>query len=264
MLLVSTTDWTSPAGQAELDHLSRGFGRLPGVAEVRSLSQPLGKPVPGFNASSGGIGGLFQHQRQIALDHYVSTLAAEVDGQDTAPVRHVTRVDLVLNSDPFDAASVDTMRMVQAWVQDELPRLTVLSDIKAEIFGVTANAHDLAQVTESDRLRVNMLILAGIFIILLALVRRPGFALYLLVTVLFSYFATLGATRLAGIFWTGSTQEQVDWRVPFFLFTILVAVGEDYNILLVTRALQSAKTTAPARACGVRWRAPAARSPPAA
>ena len=231
VLLVSTDDWTSPAGQEELDHLSRGFARLSGVAEVRSLVQPLGKPVPSFY---GSIGGLFQQQRQIALAHYVSKLPAK----DMAPTRHVTRVDLILHSDPFDPASIDTMRMVQSWVQDELPRLTVLSDIKAEIFGVTANAHDLALVTESDRLRVNMLILAGIFVILLVLVRRPGFALYLLATVLFSYFATLGATRLAGVLWTGHTLEQLDWRVPFFLFTILVAVGEDYNILLVTRALE--------------------------
>src|SRR5208283_4899185 len=77
-----------------------------------------------------------------------------------------------------------------------------------------------------------------IFLILLLLVRRPGFAAYLLVTVLLSYFATLGATRLAGVFWTGYMLDELDWRVPFFLFTILVAVGEDYNILLVTRALQ--------------------------
>jgi RND superfamily putative drug exporter len=33
----------------------------------------------------------------------------------------------------------------------------------------------------------------------------------------------------------------VEWRVPFFLFTILVAVGEDYNILMVTRVLQERK-----------------------
>jgi RND superfamily putative drug exporter len=34
---------------------------------------------------------------------------------------------------------------------------------------------------------------------------------------------------------------QVDWRVPFFLFTILVAVGEDYNILLISRAIEERK-----------------------
>jgi RND superfamily putative drug exporter len=37
----------------------------------------------------------------------------------------------------------------------------------------------------------------------------------------------------------------VEWRVPFFLFTILVAVGEDYNILMVTRALQEGKRHGP-------------------
>ncbi|HYV37024.1 MAG TPA: MMPL family transporter [Gemmataceae bacterium] len=228
VLLVSSTDWTSKTGQVELDHLSRGFASLPGVAEVRSLSQPLGKPM----SILGTAGSLFQQGRKDALAHYVSKLP----GDGTA--RHVTRIDLILDGDPFDAASTKTMSLVQSWLRDELPSLTVLSDLRTEIFGVTANSHDLAQVTESDRVRVNLLILAGIFIILLVLVRRPGFALYLLVTVLFSYFATLGATRLAGVLWTGHTLEQVDWRVPFFLFTILVAVGEDYNILLVTRALQ--------------------------
>src|SRR5204863_4134299 len=97
--------------------------------------------------------------------------------------RHVTRLDVVLTSDPFDAASIATMRMVETWAREQLPKLTILSDVNAEIFGVTANANDLAQITESDRLRVNVLILAGIFIILLVLVRKPGFALYLLVTV---------------------------------------------------------------------------------
>jgi RND superfamily putative drug exporter len=106
---------------------------------------------------------------------------------------------------------------------------------------VTVNACDLAEVTEADRARVNVLILAGIFVILMVLVRRPWLALYLLATVLFSYYATLGATMLAGTLWSGRPLEQVDWRVPFFLFTILVAVGEDYNILLVSRAVQERK-----------------------
>src|SRR5439155_10447481 len=100
---------------------------------------------------------------------------------------------------------------------------------------------DLAQVTESDRFRVNSLVLAAIFLILLLLVRRLWLAAYLLATVLASYYAALGGTVLAGTFWTGAPLPSVDWRVPFFLFTILVAVGEDYNILLISRALEERK-----------------------
>ena len=60
-------------------------------------------------------------------------------------------------------------------------------------------------------------------------------------TVLFSYYATLGATTLLATWWTGRPLGEVDWRVPFFLFTILVAVGEDYNILMVTRVIEERK-----------------------
>jgi RND superfamily putative drug exporter len=70
------------------------------------------------------------------------------------------------------------------------------------------------------------------------LVRRPWLAAYLLATVLFSYYATLGASAVAATLWAGRPLGLVDWRVPFFLFVILVAVGQDYNILLVMRLLQ--------------------------
>jgi RND superfamily putative drug exporter len=151
----------------------------------------------------------------------------------------VTRLDLVLRSDPFDNASLSTLGVVKAFLEYELPRGPLPpGGAQAEVYGVTVNSQDLAEVTEADRLRVNCCTLIGIFLILLWLVRRPGLAAYLLVTVLFSYFATMGATLLAGSCWSGRPLDQVDWRVPFFLFTILVAVGEDYNILLVTRILQ--------------------------
>src|SRR5207249_8548977 len=117
-------------------------------AEVRSLTQPLGKPVPGLLASRRGARGtdMFAQARLAALTHYV---AAAHDGGAT---RHVTRLDLILASDPFDAESAATMQLVQTWLREELPRLASVGDLRSDIFGVTANAHDLAEVTESDRL----------------------------------------------------------------------------------------------------------------
>ena len=92
---------------------------------------------------------------------------------------------------------------------------------------------------------MNWLALGGIFVILVVLVRRPWLAAYLLATVLVSYLAALGATALAGTLWTGRPLGEVDWRVPFFLFTILVAVGEDYNILIIDRMLKERKKHGP-------------------
>src|SRR5262249_15595062 len=165
--------------------------------------------------------------------HY---LAKHSEGPST---RYFTRLDVVLYTDPFDPCSVPALETIQTWLNDQLPGMTSgLGNVRAESYGVAVNAHDLALVTERDRKRINILVLGGIFVILLILVRRPVLAAYLLATVLLSYFATLGATALLAHFWHGRPLGEVDWRVPFFLFTILVAVGEDYNILLMTRAMQ--------------------------
>jgi RND superfamily putative drug exporter len=264
VLLESNTDWESPTGQSILSHLSQGFGYLGNVAEVRSLTQPLGNPVSELSDRLSALGqnrqtssdkgivlksmwrsvvqGLTDQINRAAGDFYLARLpGTKTDG----PPRFVTRLDVVPRSDPFDAESIKTLELIQLWLREELPKHPGAEQVRAECHGITVNARDLADVTESDRLRINTLVLAGIFLILLALVRRPWFALYLLATVLFSYYASLGATTLLAHWWNGRPLGLVDWRVPFFLFTILVAVGEDYNILLITRAVEELRRHGP-------------------
>jgi RND superfamily putative drug exporter len=179
-----------------------------------------------------------------AREHYVAEIAADGDGK--AGRRFVTRLDVVLKTDPFEPASAETLALIQTWLHDYLPTYRyVKGPVQAECCGITANGQDLAEVTEGDRRRVNCLVLAAILLILLVLVRRIWLALYLLVTVLASYYAALGATALASALWLGAPALSMDWRVPFFLFTILVAVGEDYNILLICRAIEERKRHGP-------------------
>jgi putative drug exporter of the RND superfamily len=254
VLLVSTTDWDSPQGREVVAHLSRGFARLENVAEVRSLTQPLGTPLaaeppkePPKPAKKSLFGGLLDKVQQTVADATHDEVnrsvhqfyLAQLPAQGKGPVKYVTRLDVVLRSDPFSRESIATLNVLQTWLRETLPASApAMRGIESECYGVTVNARDLAVVTEADRCRVNWLVLAGVFLILVVLVRRPGMAGYLLVSVLFSYWVTLGATALFWTWWMGRPLGELDWRVPFFLFTILVAVGEDYNILLMTRALK--------------------------
>src|SRR5207237_9231391 len=96
-----------------------------------------------------------------------------------------------------------------------------------------------------DRLRIEGLVLTGVFVILLLLLRRLLIPAYLLRSVLFSYYATLGATF--AVFWLLHPDgfAGIDWKVAIFLFTILIAVGEDYNIFLLTRVHEEQRRHGP-------------------
>ncbi len=247
VLLSAAADWDSPEGKALIGQVSAALGRLDNIAEVRSLTQPLGQPLPVFpeaGPSSGLLGNLMRVvHRQFGDTLTQATQAAHEFYLATVPApegtRHITRLDIILKTDAFDAASTATLEQIEAWLSDELPRCKApMGWVEAECFGQTVHSRDLAEITEHDRTRVNLFVVAGIFLILVVLLQRIWVAAYLLLTVLFSYYATLGATALLGSLWLGQPVGQMDWRVPFFLFTILVAVGEDYNILLVSRILQ--------------------------
>jgi RND superfamily putative drug exporter len=250
VLLTAPVEWNTPEGRQFITHVSQELGKIDNVAEVRSLVQPLGRtlPLPRTEPKTGGLlGGLMRglsrdvtnalsQASQTAREFYIGTLASEAGPQ------YVTRLDIIMRSDPFDTASTATLEDIEAWLARELPQSPIpMGWVSSDCYGVTVYSRDMAMITNSDRVRVNVLVMAGILIILVALIHYLWVAVYLLVTVLLSYFTTLGATALLGSYISGYPLGQMDWRVPFFLFTILAAVGEDYNILLVSRILQERK-----------------------
>jgi putative drug exporter of the RND superfamily len=252
VLLASRVDWDSPAGKEVIAQLSVGFGYLPNIAEVRSLTQPLGtlpttakrEPPPKkrdlknlLDRAKVNLGAAMDNLTFLAAEPYYLSRTED----DRGPL-YVTRLDIILNSDPFGPESIETLDLVDTWLGDLLPGQTAgFGEVKAETCGVTVHSRDLGNAVTRDRMRVNLLVTLGVLVILLLLVRKLWLAGYLLGTVMLSYLATLGLTALFTMWLTGRPFGVIEWRVPFFLFIILVAVGEDYNILLVSRILQERK-----------------------
>ena len=259
VFLESERSFDSEEGRNLIEHLSQGFLMLEHVAEVRAVTRPLGQAIPEVRPDytkkntgsflTTGLSslrqGIDQQVRKAASQHY----NAVIEPADDKPRRHVTRLEVVLDTDPFDPQSIPVLGRIQAWLGSELPvDARNFGAVRAETYGITVGADDLARVTESDRRRINILVLVAVLLILLALVRDILLASYLLASVVFSYLSTLGATMLLAHYGFHRPFGEVDWRVPLFLFVILVAVGEDYNILLISRMVQERKRNRPAEA----------------
>src|SRR6201999_259969 len=71
-----------------------------------------------------------------------------------------------------------------------------------------------------------------VLLIMIVLLRAIVAPLYLIASVLVSYFSALGLGVL--VFQVGLGQE-LHWSVPGLTFILLVAVGADYNLLLISR-----------------------------
>ena len=112
----------------------------------------------------------------------------------------------------------------------------------ASASGVTGQAaftYDVARLSNSD-LRTVIPIAIAVIAVLLALVMRSLIApLYLILSVVLSYFSALGLTVL--VFIKAAGQPGLTFILPFLLFMFLLALGEDYNILVMTRIREEAR-----------------------
>ena len=111
----------------------------------------------------------------------------------------------------------------------------------ASAYGVAGEApagYDVIQTSDADLLRVFP---AAILVIgfLLALVMRSLIApLYLIASVAISYLAAWGLSVL--LFQDAARAGGLFYGIPFLMFIFLLALGEDYNILVMTRIREEA------------------------
>jgi RND superfamily putative drug exporter len=198
-----------------------------GLHSIRSLSRPKGKP----ESSSTSIA-VRQAQKRHARDYFVSPSN-----------RSITRISLIPRNDPFARSSIAEFRHLRSQLPELLP--DSLRNARIWFVGNTSEISDLKDVTDRDQIRIDALVMLGVYIILVLLLRSPGICFYLMFTVLYSYFATLGFTFLVFKIAHGDAFTGLDWKVPMFLFTILIAVGEDYNIFLMARIQEEQKIHGP-------------------
>jgi RND superfamily putative drug exporter len=148
----------------------------------------------------------------------------------TARADGLSRVDVVLTVPPGSDAAEDAVGEIR----------DALSGLDGTFVGGTdAEAVDERASAGRDR-AVILPLIAGLVLLALVLLLRSVVAPILLVlTVLATYVAALGASWWVFVSVLGF--DALDVGVPLLAFLFLVALGVDYNIFLVTRAAEEAR-----------------------
>ena len=112
--------------------------------------------------------------------------------------------------------------------------------------GATAEMADMQALTQSDFHRVAPAALLAIAVIAFVLLRDVVLVVIMVASTIVGYLATLGLT-----FWVFTAvlgHPGMDWKVEVFLFVVMVAVGQDYNIFLASRLAQEGRRRRPREA----------------
>ena len=118
---------------------------------------------------------------------------------------------------------------------------TAATAIGASDYGVGGEApafYDISQISDSDLVRVIPIAIVVIGVLLALVLRSLVAPLYLIASVGLSYLAALGLSVLIFIKLAGD--GGLTFILPFLMFVFLLALGEDYNILVMSRIREEA------------------------
>jgi RND superfamily putative drug exporter len=215
-LFVGVTGPLNPVG---------GTGFTP--AQYQELHGALGSgPLPPTEPAALASRGLPEQYYQMyrATAQFVST-----DGRTIQFQTGLTA------GDPSTTAALHAVPSIRAEAAAVMPTL------HATDYGVGGEApalYDVSAISNSDLAHVIPIAIIVIGV-LLALVMRSLIApLYLIASVALSYFAALGLAVVVFIYIGNS--GGITFILPFLLFIFLLALGEDYNILVMTRIREEA------------------------
>lgn len=243
-----------------------GQSKTLGIADVRSQSSPHGA-VKEINDGEAGKPNQ-KPDRPFLRGGVARTLAQKayccLEGEHRGKLM---RIDIVFDTDPFARDAVKRLEEAKSAIQQSLHKYSLPEPVeagepedgeapvaeapapvekkidlseKAQVLalGSTASIRDLKLSTDRDQIRINIYVSVAVFLVLMLLLRQPMLCAYLIITVIFSYLVTLGAAFILFRFTTGPDFVGLDWKVPVFLFTLLLALGEDYNVLFMSRVTE--------------------------
>ncbi|PAF39678.1 hypothetical protein CHH69_07150, partial [Terribacillus saccharophilus] len=163
---------------------------------------------------------------------YVATV---MDPEQSESNDQLIRIQLELDENPYSNEAMAHIPDIRETVSD-----TTGNTDSVWIGGQTSEQYDTQQVTKHDEKWIIPIVIGFITLLLLTYLRSVTATIYLVATVLLSFFSALGLGWL--ILHYGFGVEAIQGFIPLYAFVFIVALGEDYNIFMISSIWKRSKT----------------------
>ncbi|WAJ43666.1 MMPL family transporter [Mycobacterium sp. Aquia_216] len=242
--VMHTMGMDKPGGlQANLNSLQDGANRFAGgsrqvadavaqlVDQVKQLGAGLGESAEFLlslkrDAAQPAMAGFNIPPQLLHLEEFQKAAKVFI-----SPDGHSARYLVQTKLNPFSTEAMDQVSAISAAARAAQPN-TALADATVSMAGYTVGLKDTRDYYQHDIRFIIAVTLFVVFVTLIALLRAIVAPLYLVSSVVISYLSALGIGVLVFQYLLG---QPLHWSVPPLAFVVLVAVGADYNMLLVSR-----------------------------
>ncbi|HZG57616.1 MMPL family transporter [Paenibacillus sp.] len=213
----------------QLGELTDGLDRsVDGLAQVQD---GLTSATTYLSALSGApdaqLTGWFLPQEALESESFAAALEAYLSSDRT-----LAKFDIVFEGNPYRTETMEKMAHVEEAVARGLSG-TPYATATYAVGGVTSMNNDLRDISAGDYARTVALMLVGILLILVVLFRSIVMPIYLVLSLLLTYYTSMAIAEVIFVRMLGL--DGISWAVPFFAFVLLMALGIDYSIFLMDR-----------------------------
>lgn len=228
------------SGQKELKN---GFADING--QLSKLTDGLDQSVDGLTKVSDGLQSAQSYLNELsdspnrqmtgwflpgeALDNEDFKTALDVYLSED---RTLAKFEVVFEGNPYAIETMEKTPLLQEAAARAL-KGTAFEQAELAVGGVSSMNNDLKNISAEDYSRTSMFMLAGILLILIFMFRSFVIPVYLVASLLLTYYTSLAITEVIFVRILG--YSGVTWAVPFFGFVMLMALGIDYSIFLMDR-----------------------------
>ena len=219
----------APALVSGVDQLNNGAGQLSeGAGKLANKVPELTSGIDTVNSGLGqgetylrGLGEFLKNDMfKKSMDVYLS------------PDKKSAQIIVVFNSNPSATEATDESQELSAMAKKSFQG-TALKNATVAMGGQSSKIKDTKSVASGDFIRTAAIMLIGIGIALMFVTRSLLQPVYILGTLLIAYLCSLSINQWIVKAVLG--RSMLTWNTPFFSFIMLIALGVDYSIFLMTR-----------------------------